>query len=51
MIFHIAFYLHLGPFAEFVIKRLEEEMGELDRQPPARLAAQPSEPELAAAAT
>jgi len=53
MIFHIAFYLHLGPFAEFVIKRLEEEMGELDRQPPARLAAQPGapEPELAAAAT
>ena len=36
MIFHIAFYLHLGPFAQFVIARLEREMDELDREPPVR---------------
>jgi radical SAM superfamily enzyme YgiQ (UPF0313 family) len=51
MIFHIAFYLHLGPFAQFVIKRLESEMDELDRQPPAWAAARAGEPQLAAAAS
>ena len=40
MIFHIAFYLHLGPFAQFVIRRLEHEMDEFYRHPPARHAAQ-----------
>jgi len=50
MIFHIAFYLHLGPFAQFVIKRLEQEMGELDAQPSAWAAEHTGEPQLAAAA-
>jgi len=50
MIFHIAFYLHLGPFSQFVIRRLEHEMDELDRHPPARHAAHISQPQLAAAA-
>jgi hypothetical protein len=50
MIFHIAFYLHLGPFAQFVIKRLESEMDELERQPLTWATAHTSEPQLAAAA-
>ena len=50
MIFHIAFYLHLGPFAQFVIKRLEQEMNELDRAPPGWAAVRTSGPQLAAAA-
>jgi radical SAM superfamily enzyme YgiQ (UPF0313 family) len=50
MIFHIAFYLHLGPFAQFVIKRLEQEMNELDRAPPVRHATRVGTPQLVAAA-
>jgi hypothetical protein len=44
MIFHIAFYLHLGPFAQFVIKELEAQIAEIDRGParPAALAAAPA---------
>ena len=51
MIFHIAFYLHLGPFAQFVIKRLEQEMNELDRAPPVRHATRVGTPQLVAAAS
>ena len=51
MIFHIAFYLHLGPFAQFVIARLEREMGDLEREPAVRHAARAGASQLAAAAS
>jgi hypothetical protein len=50
MIFHIAFYLHLGPFAQFVIKRLEQEMADLDGGTPHWMPAPAGNPQLAAAA-
>jgi radical SAM superfamily enzyme YgiQ (UPF0313 family) len=45
MVFHIAFYLHLGPFAQYVIKELEAQIAAIDAEPrasPARLAAAPA---------
>jgi hypothetical protein len=33
MIFHIAFYLHLGPFAQFVIRDLDQQIGAIDAEP------------------
>lgn len=50
MTVHIAFYLHLGPFAQFVIKRLEEEIAELDGERPA-WPASTIKPQMAAAAS
>ena len=49
MILHFACYLHLGPFAQFVIERLEEEMAELDRRGSTQTIVQPAEAQLAAA--
>jgi radical SAM superfamily enzyme YgiQ (UPF0313 family) len=36
MIFHIAFYFHLGPFAQFVIGDLDQQIGAIDAEPRAR---------------
>ena len=51
MVFHSAFYLHLGPFAQFVIGKLEEEIGEIDREAPAWAAPRAGAAQLEAAAS